>query len=39
MEKIIEEIMKNRLFKGIESEELREVINIFNYKLSTYEKD
>lgn len=38
MQEIIKELMRNRLFKGLEPEELREVVNIFNYKLSTYEK-
>ena len=39
MQKKIEELMKNRIFKGLEIDELKEVINILNYRLKTYEKN
>jgi len=39
MQKVIDRLMKNRLFKGLDDSEIREIINLMNYSVNTYQKN
>lgn len=39
MQNVIEELMKNSLFKGLKEEEIREIVNVINYSLKKYKKN